>query len=361
MKRAPHILHLSAGCWADGGGLSEAMASLAVAQAKSGLQITVACLSGHPLHPLLTDNPPETLTIRTFRPMPPAALYLSPTLPFALPRLMRTVTHVHLHGGWSQPVFAAARAAGRLSLPLQWSLHGALGEALFTRHAALRRWVWRRTFRPLLCRATRLHACSAAEADRTRRLLGADCPPIVTVPDGVTLPPDPAPPLPRRRTFLFLGRLHPLKGLDLLEAAWNASGLAAQGWTLEIAGPPDGAPVPQGGGIIYLGLLGPEAKARALRTAACLVLPSRGENFGIAVAEALCCRTPVICTEGVPWPELGDFRVAPTAEALRDALCRMAALTSNAREARFAPLFDGAEARFDWSRIAVRLAPSPSF
>lgn len=361
MKQTEHILHLSAGCWADGGGLSEAVAALAVAQACAGHRVTVACLSGKRLHPLLTDSPPPTLTVRTVRPIPPAKLYVAPALPILLNQLLPTVTHIHLHGGWTMPIFYAAYRGLRRGRPLQWSLCGALGEALFSRHTILRRPVWRCIFRPLLSRATRLHACSVAEAERIVRLLGPRTPPIITVPNGVTLPPAKYPPPPRRRTFLFLGRLHPLKGLDLLEAAWKASGLSYQGWTLEIAGPRDGAAPPRGEGIVYRGTLGPEAKADALRTAACLLLPSRGENFGIAVAEALCCRTPVICTEPVPWPELGDFRVPLDAHSLCVAMQRMATLSPTEREDRFAPLFNTAGRRFAWDRIAAELAPGRGF
>ncbi|MEG2415794.1 MAG: glycosyltransferase, partial [Kiritimatiellia bacterium] len=105
-----------------------------------------------------------------------------------------------------------------------------------------------------------------------------------------------------------------------------------------------------------LGALHGEAKVRALKSAACLILPTRSENFGMVVAEALWCRTPVICTKGAPWSELGDFWVDITAEALADAMRRMAALTDSERDARFAPLFDVAHERFSPSKIAAILA-----
>ena len=74
------------------------------------------------------------------------------------------------------------------------------------------------------------------------------------------------------------------------------------------------------------------------------------------MAEALWCRTPVICTKGAPWQELGEFWVDVSAGAIADALRRFAALSPEAREARFAPLFEEARRRFAWPALARALA-----
>ena len=51
-----------------------------------------------------------------------------------------------------------------------------------------------------------------------------------------------------------------------------------------------------------------EAKLSAYREADLFVLPTRSENFGITVAEALAAGTPAIVTKGAPWQGLQTHR-----------------------------------------------------
>ena len=71
-----------------------------------------------------------------------------------------------------------------------------------------------------------------------------------------------------------------------------------------------------------------EAKIKAYQNAKLFVLPTHSENFGIVVAEALACGTPVITTKGAPWEDLEihecgrwiHIGVAPLKTALIEAL-----------------------------------------
>lgn len=108
--------------------------------------------------------------------------------------------------------------------------------------------------------------------------------------------------------LLFLGRLHPKKGLDLLIRSYlilksgqeNLPGLV-------IAGP--GLDTEYGkqmlllaGGdrnIVFPGMLSGEAKWQAFQDCGAFVLPSHQENFGIAVVEALACGKPVLISDKV--------------------------------------------------------------
>lgn len=351
-----HLLHLVAGCWADGGGLSELVAATVLAQARAGFRVTLAFLGGQPEHPLVRDCRRAGATVWVFPRSKPHCLYFSRAMLRVLPRLVRRATTVRIYSLWTFPVWWAATLARLYAVPYAIAPQGCL-DPVRRAYGRLRKTLaWLCFDRWALAGAAWLHATSRAEAGWMRDALGRRCPPIRVIPNGVDgdlL--DAVPDRPRTQTFLFLGRLHPLKGLDLLAEAWRLADLGPA-WRLVVAGPADGAEPPYAPGIEVLGPLYGEAKARALKSAACLVLPTRSENFGIVVAEALWCRTPVICTKGAPWPELGEYWVDVTAEALADALRRFAALTPAAREARFAPLFAAARERFAWPALARALA-----
>lgn len=123
-----------------------------------------------------------------------------------------------------------------------------------------------------------------------------------------------------RPFWLFLGRITPKKGVDLLINAYAAMATTHQTLPrLVIAGPckePDyleevqarAAEVCPEGSVIWPGMLTGEVKWGALRAAEVFVLPSHQENFGIAVVEALACGTPVLVSEQVNiWREIvGD-------------------------------------------------------
>jgi glycosyltransferase involved in cell wall biosynthesis len=94
--------------------------------------------------------------------------------------------------------------------------------------------------------------------------------------------------------------------------AWGNVCAKFPNWSLEIAGPDCGA-VPLLKKIIqerniprvsFVGELHGINKYKFLASADLYVLPSLTENFGITIAEALACGTPVIASRGCPWDRL---------------------------------------------------------
>jgi glycosyltransferase involved in cell wall biosynthesis len=108
----------------------------------------------------------------------------------------------------------------------------------------------------------------------------------------------------RGRPFLlYLGRLHPKKGCDLLIRALDNLGFPID---LLMAGPSsDGfyqkklQNAAKSPFITFAGMLEGELKAGALASAAALILPSHQENFGLVVAEALSFGTPALISKRV--------------------------------------------------------------
>jgi glycosyltransferase involved in cell wall biosynthesis len=117
-----------------------------------------------------------------------------------------------------------------------------------------------------------------------------------------------------KRLLMFLGRLHEKKGCDLLIQAFAS--IRDEPMHLVIAGPSgDGDYVTRlqnlaadrGNSVTFTGMLRDNLKWGALAAAEAFVLPSHQENFGIAVAEALACGTPVLVSNQVNiWREIVD-------------------------------------------------------
>jgi len=123
------------------------------------------------------------------------------------------------------------------------------------------------------------------------------------------------PELRDRRRLLFLSRVHPKKGLDLLIRAFAAQADRDETLHLVVAGTGDPAYVAslqalaQSLGIerrmTWTGMLTGDLKWGAFRTAEAFLLPSHHENYGIAVVEALACGTPVVISSAINiWPEI---------------------------------------------------------
>ena len=128
------------------------------------------------------------------------------------------------------------------------------------------------------------------------------------------------PELKGRPFLLFLGRIHPKKGVDLLLQAFaEVFAKVSNAPVLVVAGPTEdqayeknlralaSATLPAGA-VIWPGMLSGDVKWGAMRLSEAFVLTSHQENFGIAVAEALACGTPVLISRQVNiWREVvGD-------------------------------------------------------
>lgn len=133
------------------------------------------------------------------------------------------------------------------------------------------------------------------------------------------------PALGERPYLLFLSRIHPKKGCDLLIEAFASIASEYPHLDLVIAGPDETGLVDRFRSVCkergidkrvhFPGMLSGDIKAGAFRAAQAFVLPSHQENFGIVVAEALACGTPVLISDKVNiWREViadGAGMVAP--------------------------------------------------
>lgn len=223
--------------------------------------------------------------------------------------------------------------AGLVDTPVVTTIHGFSGEAILP---AYRRY------------AGRTHYVSISDADRH-----PDLPYAATVHHGIDLGAFTPRPAPTDDYLLFFGRIHPDKGAaDAVEVAKRT------GRRLVMAGViHDEAywrervePHVDGEQIRYVGSVGPEERDRLLGGASALLhLIHFDEPFGLSVAEAFACGTPVIARPRGSMPEIvRDGLDGALVAGVDEAVERLGAVEALDRAAIRA----GAEARFSQERMA---------
>jgi glycosyltransferase involved in cell wall biosynthesis len=135
-----------------------------------------------------------------------------------------------------------------------------------------------------------------------------------------------------RSTVVFLGRLDPVKGIELLLDAWPAVRARCPGSRLVVAGSGRDRYVaslrtrahalPGGDGdVSFAGFVAAGERARILAGATVCVLPSWHESFGVAVLDALGAGVPVVVTSTVALaPFVANAGLGVVCDATPDAL-----------------------------------------
>ncbi len=154
--------------------------------------------------------------------------------------------------------------------------------------------------------------------------------------DAATLPFEPTP----GDDLLFLGRFTAGKGvLDAIEVARRTGrrlilAAAENDYYRDVV-----APLVDGRKIVFAGEVDQAGKARLLGNARALLYPVRdAESFGLVLAEAMCCGTPVAALNAGAVPELVDDGVTggvfASVDALIDGMARVVALDRHQVRAR---------------------------
>lgn len=316
------VLHVVGGLDRRYGGPSYSVPSLARAQALAGAMVAITSVAevGGPSSNQMHDGYLDIRSRWSGSAVPLLSkLRYSKEFRPALVSIGGSVDVVHNHGLWLHPNIIAGRFAQRAAKPLILSPRGMLAPEALAFSRSRKCLFWHFFQRPALRALSCVHVTSLQERDEVRAV-GLNGP-VALVPNGVDIPvlPTRRPSSPDGcREVLFLGRLHPKKSVDMLIEAWaGVSPDTRAGWRLRIVGPSEGGYGEELSRLTRRLKLSDVSFERPIwgaeRTLAYLradlfVLPTRNENFGLTIAEALAAGTPVITTRGAPWAGLREQR-----------------------------------------------------
>jgi glycosyltransferase involved in cell wall biosynthesis len=287
---------------------------------------------------------------------------------------------VHTHGIWTYLSVATVRwskSNGRITpRPYVVSTHGMLDPW------ALHNSRWKKIIaafvfeRRHLDNAACIHAFNEVEVAAIRAFGLRN--PICVIPNGVEVhagnvadrtPPWAADLAGGRKVLLYLGRLHPKKGLSILLRGWKEAFKRESDWVLVIAG------WDQGGhrgeleqlacelkitdSVHFAGSLFGEERESAYQNANAFVLPSLSEGQPLVVLEAWSHARPVLMTPQCNLPEGFEkgaaIRMNTTVEGAAEGLGKLFALEESALQEMGRRGRDLVIANFSWSQIASQM------
>ncbi|MEM6786196.1 MAG: glycosyltransferase [Myxococcota bacterium] len=294
------------------GGTVRCVATLAKAQADLGLEITVHTTNARGMASTTPEAPGwkdvNGVPVCYAEAMWPRSFFLAPKLVIDLAHtLSRGVDLVHLHGLWVFSTAAGSRLCEVRGVPFVVTPHGALSRWALA-HKSLKKSVYFR----LIERSTLNHAAFIHFATQTEQ---AEAPSIgseVVIPNPIPLDDFlSVAPLTSRRPLrlIVVGRVHPVKGFDLLLPALARARARGCDCRLTVAGPDEAGYLATvkalvlehglGAMVDFTGRLEPRELPAALAEASALVMASHQESFGMAAAEAMAAARPVIVSSRV--------------------------------------------------------------
>jgi glycosyltransferase involved in cell wall biosynthesis len=280
---------------------------------------------------------------------------------------------IHVHGLFTFIQRSAVQAAIDANIPVLISPHGMLAPWLWRQHnngyALIKKIYWKSWMKPVLQEADCFHAITKIEAGCIQHEFPNSS--QVLIPNAIDLDQTEvfSENQAQEKNFVFLGRLHPIKGVDLLIRAFQQARLEND-WRLVIAGPDFSLAYGQelrqlvkalglAGRVDFIGPVYGKEKYALLAKAWTVVVPSYSEVVALVNLEAAAVQTPTITTTGTglhDWAESGGFLIDATVESLTQALKNVASWTLTERQSRGAQARAFVQARYSWQAIGPRWA-----
>lgn len=233
----------------------------------------------------------------------------------------------HTHNLWNYIPYVAYTLARKYQVPYIMAIRGSLYPWSLAQSSLQKKIAWKLFQKNALQSASCVHVTDKAELEAVRSL--GITSPIALVPNGINL--DEFKSINSQEKakenlglekdknyILFLSRVHPKKGLEYLVQSWIKIAKNYLDWDLLIVGPIydekyyrelqlEISKNDLKNRVHFSGMLGGEKRIDCFGASSLFALPSHTENFGIAIAEAMAAKLPVITTHGTPWQEIEEY------------------------------------------------------
>ncbi|MBA4384701.1 MAG: hypothetical protein C0410_08190 [Anaerolinea sp.] len=275
---------------------------------------------------------------------------------------------IHIHGIWMAAQWAALRVARECGIQCVVSPHGMLENWLWNKQNLLqkikKKIYFNFIFHPALNSQVVFHAITPIEFESLNHQLPRYR--KVTIPNAIDLlsenqfqendKPE--------KQFLFLGRIHPVKAIEVLIDAFIQAKLDSE-WKLMIAGPEYVPEYVQGlkekvrhskmeDQIIFTGPIYGEQKLSILQKTWALVIPSYSEVMGMVNLEAAIQKVPSITTfeTGLwDWEDGGGLLIHPNVEELTSTLKIVSEWKINERLEHGKRSYDLVMRKYSWNSV----------
>jgi glycosyltransferase involved in cell wall biosynthesis len=313
------ILHFVTSLDANLGGPIRALIDLASSLVSIGHTVTIVTTDSSPTPSEWLRNA-DSLKVIHVGELRHFGLALSPIARDELLKAILDADVVHTHGAWTYVNILVCRLAEQLNKPYVISPHGMLDEWPMRQKKLKKRIFLALVGNKWLAGASQIHLAALLELEQSRKWLPngrsivipnvLDMAPFRYLPEAAIIEPILQRLDPKRARVLFLSRLHPIKGLEILLR--SAALLKSRNRPVSIIVAGEGTTdyramltnlarelALQDDEVIFLGAVIGDLKLALFRSCDVFALPTRHENFGYVFIEALACGLCLVTTRAV--------------------------------------------------------------
>lgn len=317
------VLHIAASLDPERGGPTKVIIELTGALKEKGIDVTIFA----PTNNIKTADT-YTLNNVTIKTFPTSIIskiwpYHSPCFTKTLKREISDFDLIHIHEIWHHPEFICYKTAIKKQIPYLITVHGSLDPPCLHYKTGKKKIYTTLIQKQIFRKAAALHATNKNELENITAYI--DNKNIFCVPNGLNVGdyenlPDKSElgnmynQIKGKKTILFLGRIHPKKGLDILAEAFANITRKRNDVCLLIVGPDNDnykrkiekilSNKNVHDKVIFTGTLTGEKKLATLSGSDVFVLPSHSEGFGMSILEAMICGLPVVISKECHFPEI---------------------------------------------------------